>query len=381
MSIPIPYDILRLIWWALIGVLLIGFAVLDGYDLGTAMLLPFVARTDAERRQVRQTIEPNWEGHQVWLVVGAGASFAAWPLLYAASFSGFYVAMLLVLATLILRPVGFNFRDKLESPGWRLFWDRVLAIAGFVPSLVFGVAFGNLLLGVPFGFDSEMRLSYAGTVLDLLNPFGLLAGLVSVAMLAMHGGAWLALKADGVVAERASRIGRLAGLATAVLFALAGLWIAFGIEGYVISGAISHTGPSNPLAKSVTREAGGWLRNYGIHSWLIAAPLLGIVAPILSAASSRPRGSIAALVCSGLGIAGIVATAGVSLFPFLLPSSTHPEASLTVWDSSSSPMTLFIMLIAVLVLLPALLIYTSFAMRVMRGRVHLADVERRSSHY
>jgi cytochrome bd ubiquinol oxidase subunit II len=250
-----------------------------------------------------------------------------------------------------------------------------------VPSLVFGVAFGNLLLGVPFGFDSEMRLSYTGTVLDLLNPFGLLAGLVSVAMLAMHGGAWLALKADGVVAERASRFGRLAGLAAAVLFALAGLWIAFGIEGYVIGGAISQTGPSNPLAKSVTREAGAWLRNYGIHSWLIAAPLLGIVAAILSASLSRPRGSFGAPVCSGAGIAGIVATARVSLFPFLLPSSTHPEGSLTVWDSSSSPMTLFIMLIAVLVLLPAVLIYASFAMRVMRGRVHLADIERRSSHY
>jgi cytochrome d ubiquinol oxidase subunit II len=381
MSIPIPYDILRLIWWAVLGVLLIGFAVLDGYDLGTAMLLPFVARTDAERRQTRETIEPNWEGHQVWLVVGAGASFAAWPLLYAASFSGFYVAMFLVLATLILRPVGFNFRDKLESRGWRLFWDRVLAVTGFVPALVFGVAFGNLLLGVPFGFDSEMRLSYAGTILDLLNPFSLLAGLVSVAMLVMHGGAWLALKADGLVAERASHLGRLAGLGTAVLFALAGIWIAFAIEGYVISGAISHTGPSNPLSKSVTPEAGAWLRNYGIHSWLIAAPVLGILGPILSAALSRPRGSIAALICSGVGIAGIIATAGVSLFPFLLPSSTHREASLTVWDSSSSARTLFITLIAVLALLPAVLIYTSIALRVMRGRVHLADVERRIDHH
>jgi cytochrome bd ubiquinol oxidase subunit II len=345
------------------------------------MLLPLVGRTDAERRQTRATIEPNWEGHQVWLVVGAGASFAAWPLLYATSFSGFYVAMLLVLVTLILRPVGFNFRDKLESPGWRLFWDRVLAIAGFVPALVFGVAFGNLLLGVPFGIDPEMRPGYTGTVIGLLNPFGLLAGLVSVAMLVMHGGAWLALKADGVVAERASRIGRLAGLGTAVLFALAGVWIAYGIEGYVVSGAISHAAPSDPLAKSVTREAGAWLRNYRIHSWLIAAPVLGLLGPILSASLSRPRGSIAALISSGIGIAGIIATAGVSLFPFLLPSSTQPEASLTVWDSSSSQLTLFIMLIAVLVFLPVVLIYTSIALRVMRGRVHLADVERRSDHY
>jgi cytochrome d ubiquinol oxidase subunit II len=378
---PIEYDILRFIWWALLGVLLIGFALLDGYDLGTAMLLPFVARTDAERRQARETIEPHWEGHQVWLVLGGGAAFAAWPLLYAVSFSGFYVAMFLVLVTLILRPVGFTYRDKLESRSWREFWDWALAIGGFVPSLVFGVAFGNLLLGAPFGFDAEMRLNYTGTFLDLLNPFGLVAGLVSVAMLAMHGGAWLALRADGVVAERAARVVRLAGLAAAVLFALAGAWIAFGIEGYVIGGAASHSGPSNPLAKSVTREVGSWLRNYGIHAGLMAAPVLGITGPLLAAVLSRPRGSAAALIASGAGVAGIIATAGVSLFPFLLPSSMHPEASLTVWDASSSPLTLFIMLIVVLVFLPVVLIYTGAVMRLMRGRVHLVDVERRQRHY
>jgi len=378
---PIDYDILRFIWWALLGVLLIGFAILDGYDLGTAMLLPFVARTDAERRQARETIEPHWEGHQVWLILGGGAAFAAWPLLYAVSFSGFYVAMLLVLVTLILRPVGFTFRDKLEGSGWREFWDWALAIAGFVPSLVFGIAFGNLLRGVPFGFDAEMRLSYTGSFLGLLNPFSLLAGLVSVAMLVTHGGAWLALKADGMVAERASEVSRRAGIGTAVLFILAGIWIAFGIDGYVIGGTISHTGPSNPLAKMVVRESGAWMRNYGIHASLIAAPALGITGPLLAAVLSRPRGSLGALIASGLGVAGIVATAGASLFPFLMPSSTHPEASLTVWDASSSARTLFIMLVAVIVFLPVVLIYTGIVLRVMRGRVHLVDVERRESHY
>ncbi len=347
---PISYDLLRLIWWALLGV-------------------------------VRETIEPHWEGHQVWLILGGGAAFAAWPLLYAASFSGFYVAMLLVLVTLILRPAGFTFRDKLQEFRWREFWDWALAVAGIVPSLVFGVAFGNLLLGVPFGFDQELRLSYDGTFLGLLNPFGLLAGLVSVAMLAMHGAVFLAVKADGMVAERASRIVRVAGAATAALFALAGIWIALGIEGYVINGAMNHTGPSNPLTKSVTREAGAWMRNYGIHAALIAAPVLGIVGPLLAAVLSRPRGSVSALVWSGIGVAGIVATAGISLFPFLLPSSTHPEASLTVWDASSSAPTLFIMLISVLVFLPIVLIYTGVVMRLMRGRVHLVDVERRQGHY
>ena len=378
---PLDYDILRFIWWALLGVLLIGFAILDGYDLGAAMLLPFVARTDAERRQAREAIEPHWEGHQVWLILGGGAAFAAWPLLYAASFSGFYIAMLLVLVALILRPVGFTYRDKLESAGWRGFWDWALAIGGFVPSLVFGVAFGNLLLGVPFGFDADMRLSYTGTFFDLLNPFGVLAGLVSVAMLAMHGGAWLSVKADGMVSERSAQVVRVAGLIAAVLFTLAGIWIAFGIQGYVLGGAMSHTGPSNPLLKSVIPETGAWMRNYGIHAGLITAPVLGITGPLLAGVLSRPRGSAAALIASGLGVAGIIATAGVSLFPFLLPSSTHPDASLTVWDASSSPLTLFIMLIVVLVFLPVVLIYTGAVMRLMRGRVHLVDVERRQSHY
>jgi cytochrome d ubiquinol oxidase subunit II len=375
------YDLLRVIWWALLGILLIGFAVLDGYDLGTAMLLPFVGRTDDERRQVRETIEPTWEGHQVWFILGGGAAFAAWPLLYAASFSGFYIAMFLVLLALILRPVGFNFRDKIAGLRWRALWDWTLSIGGFVPSLVFGVAFGNLLLGVPFALDGDLRPDYAGTFFGLLNPFGLLAGLISVAMLVMHGGTWLTLKADGAVAERAARVARPAGLITAGLFALAGLWIAFGIEGYAVSGALDHSGPSNPLAKTVLREAGAWINNYGIHPWLIAAPVLGLAGSAFVSLLTMSRAARAAFVASAVAVAGIIATAGVSLFPFLLPSSTHPSASLTVWDASSSRLTLFIMLVAVVVFLPVVLAYTGFVLRVMRGRVRLADVERHEALY
>jgi cytochrome bd ubiquinol oxidase subunit II len=375
------YDLLRLIWWALLGILLIGFAVLDGYDLGTAMLLPFVGRGDVERRQVRQTIEANWEGHQVWFILGGGASFAAWPLLYATSFSGFYAAMFLVLLGLIVRPVAFNFRDKLVGPRWRSAWDWALAIGGFVPALVFGVAFGNLLLGVPFSLDSDLRPSYGGSLFGLLNPFALLAGLVSVAMLAMHGGAWLTLKADGAVAERAARIARWAGLLAAALFVLAGLWVALGIDGYVVQGAIDHNAPSNPLAKTVLRESGAWLGNYARHRWLILAPAIGIAGPVLAAVLAAGRASLATFLASACGVAGIIATAGVSLFPFLLPSSSQPAASLTVWDASSSRFTLFIMLLSVVVLLPIVLLYTGYALRVMRGRVRLDEVERHGSLY
>jgi len=376
----LAYDLLRFIWWALLGILLIGFAVLDGYDLGAAMLLPFVGKTDGERRQARETIEANWEGHQVWFILGGGAVFAAWPFLYAASFSGFYVAMLLVLLALIVRPVGFAFRDRIPDPRWRSIWDWALAIGGFVPSLVFGVAFGNLLQGVPFDLDQDLRVSYSGNFFGLLNPFGLLAGLLSVAMLAMHGASWLAIKADGDVARRAAAIVQWAGLAATALFALAGLWVAFGIQGYRIEGAISHTAPSNPLGKTVTRAAGAWFSNYGIHPWLVVAPILGLLAPLVAAARIHSR-PLTGFLASAIGVAGIIATAGISLFPFLMPSSTHPGASLTVWDASSSQLTLFIMLICVLIFLPIVLAYTAFALRVMHGRVRLADIERRHGQY
>jgi len=380
-AMPIPYDILRLIWWALLGVLLIGFAVLDGYDLGSAILLPFAGKEDAERRQIRETIEPNWEGHQVWFILGGGAAFAAWPLLYAAAFSTFYLAMFLVLVALILRPVDLNFRGKLPGPGWRNFWDWGLAASGFVAALVFGIAFGNLLLGVPFAFDSDLRVSYGGGFLELLSPFAILAGLVSVAMLTMHGGNWLALKADGPVALRAGRIARFAGLATAVLFALAGWWVAAQLDGYVLGGTVSHIGPANPLGQTVTRMTGAWLDNFRAVHWLAVAPTLGLASCLLAAAIPARRARKTAFLASALGVAGIIATAGIALFPFLMPSSTSPGTSLTVWNASSSAATLSVMLIATAVFLPIVLAYTAFALRVMRGRVRLADVIRRDSSY
>jgi len=155
MAIPLDYEALRIIWWLFQGALLIGFAVTGGYDLGVTMLLPYVARQDIERRVTINAIAPFWEGNQVWLLLGAGAVFAAWPPVYAAAFSGFYIAMFLVLATLILRPVGFDFRNKFADPRWRMFWDYALFAAGLVPSVVFGVAFGNLLRGVPFRIDGD----------------------------------------------------------------------------------------------------------------------------------------------------------------------------------------------------------------------------------
>ena len=365
---------MRLVWWALLGILLIGFAVMDGFDLGTGMLLPFVGKTDDERRVVINTVGPVWEGNQVWFILGGGAIFAAWPTLYAVAFSGFYLAMFLILCALILRPVAFKFRSKVTHPTWRSIWDWALFIAGFVPSLVFGVAFGNVIVGVPFRFDDTMRMTYEGTLFGLLNPFALLCGLVSVAMLTMHGGAWLGMKAAEPVAARAAAIARGAGILMIVLFAGAGLWTAFGIDGYRIAGTLAHDGPSNPLLKQVMRVSGGWMANYRAYPLTIAAPLLALLSTAVTVILLGGRHSIVALLTSGLGVASVIATAGFAVFPFLLPSSIDPKASLTVWDSSSSHHTLVIMLGVTMVFLPIILLYTAWVYRVLRGRVTLAYV-------
>jgi len=381
MHVPVDYEILRLIWWLFLGVLLIGFAVMDGFDLGVATLLPFVARTDTERRIAINTIGPVWDGNQVWLILGGGAVFAAFPPIYAASFSGFYIAMFLVLASLILRPVGFEFRNKVKDTRWRTFWDYALFCGGLVPSLVFGVAFGNLLQGVPFQIDSDMRVLYTGSGLfELLNPFGLLCGLVSVAMLTTHGAVYLTNKADGPVQQRAAGYVRTGALATVGLFILAGVWVALGLKGYAISGHAVTDGPSNPLLKTVTVARGQWLVNYSTYKWMMLAPVLGIVGPLLTRSLIAAKRAGLAFVTSAVGILGIIATAGVSMFPFLMPSDIMPQASLTVWDATSSQMTLFVMLIATLVFLPIVLLYTGFAFRVMRGTVTAKQIEGNSAH-
>lgn len=379
--IPVDYEILRLIWWLFLGVLLIGFAIMDGFDLGVATLLPFVARTDVERRIAINTVGPVWDGNQVWLILGGGAIFAAWPAIYAASFSGFYIAMFLVLATLILRPVGFEFRTKMPSPAWRTFWDYALFAGGLVPSLVFGVAFGNILQGVPFHIDADARVFYEGSGLfELLNPFGLLAGLVSVAMLAMHGGAWLGLKADGPVAVRARAVGRIAALATIVLFALGGVALWLFVDGYAITSAIDPNGPSNPLAKEVALVPGGWFANYAAHPLLLAVPALGFLGAIGAYFGLSTRREGLTFLASKLSVVGIVATVGVSMFPMILPSSVDPRSSLTVFDASSSRATLFNMLVVALVGMPIVVAYTAWVYRVLWGKVDERTIARDADH-
>ena len=377
----LDYESLRLLWWLLLGILLIGIAVMDGFDLGAAILLPFIGRTDMERRIVINTVGPVWEGNQVWLILGGGAIFAAWPALYAVAFSGFYLAMFLLLVSLILRPVGFKFRGKLTDPRWRSFWDWALFAGGLVPALVFGVAVGNALQGVPFRFDETLRLTYEGTLLGLFNPFALLCGVISVLMITMHGAAYLSCKTEGPVLRRAQSTGTVVAALLLVLFIGGGVWAAQ-LNGYVLGDFGGVAGPSNPLNKAVTRLTGALVANYGRQSWMAAAPVVGVAGIIASAILTRTRRHpVLAFVASGLAIAGIVATSGVSLFPFLLPSSSDPVSSLTVWDASSSKLTLGVMTLATGLLLPVVLIYTSWVYRVLRGPVTAETIAAELSSY
>ncbi|SMH28973.1 cytochrome d ubiquinol oxidase subunit II [Mesorhizobium australicum] len=377
----IDYPTLRVIWWVLLGVLLIGFAVMDGFDLGTGTLLPFVAHNDLERRVVINAVGPVWEGNQVWLILGGGAIFAAWPPLYAVSFSGFYLAMFAILFALILRPVAFKYRSKRESAAWRSRWDWALFIGGFVPALVMGVAVGNVLQGVPFHFGSDLRIFYDGTTLfELLNPFGLLCGLLSVAMLVMHGAAWLVLKTTDEVAARARAYGSIAALVTIALFAIGGLWLWAGIDGYRLTSAVFTDGPSNPLAKTVEQGPGIWFENYAAHPWMMVAPALGFGGAALALLLLRLRREVLTLIASALSILGIISTVGLSMFPFILPSSVDPRSSLTVWDASSSHLTLFIMLVVTVIFVPIIVAYTSWVYRVLWGKVDADGIRDGTGH-
>lgn len=362
------YEILRLIWWVLIGVLLVGFAITDGFDMGVGALVPVIGKNDTERRVMINSIAPHWDGNQVWLITAGGALFAAWPMVYATSFSGFYLAMIVTLAALWLRPIGLDYRSKIEDPKWRNTWDICISISGFVPPIIFGVAFGNLLQGVPFQLNEFAMPTYHGSFFGLLNPFGLLCGLVSLFMILMQGATWLQMKTTGPVHVRARNIAQLTGLLTVILFVVAGFWVQ-SIDGYVITSAIDTMGPSNPLNKEVAREAGAWMHNFEQYPLLWAAPAVGLVMPLLAVLASRIEKGGIAFLASSLGNAGVIFTAGFAMFPFVMPSSLMPDHSLTMWDATSSELTLNLMTGVAFVMVPIILGYTTWCYYKMFGRL------------
>lgn len=364
------YEFLRFIWWLLIGVLFIGFAVTDGFDMGVGALLKVVGANDEQRRVMINSIAPHWDGNQVWLITAGGALFAAWPPVYATAFSGFYLAMMLTLAALFLRPIGFDYRSKLDNANWRSNWDWALTAGSAIPPVIFGVAFGNLLQGVPFHFDELLRIHYTGSFFALLNPFALLVGVLSLLMFVSQGAAYLQMKTEGEVLARSRAVGMISGFGAALLFVLAGVWLKSGIDGYVVTSVLDHNAINNAVSKTVEVRADAWFSNYAAYPLLWLAPGLGIAAFALSAVCSKLGKGALAFLLTSLGQVGVILTSGIAMFPFVLPSSANPNHSLTLWDATSSELTLKIMFIVACIFVPLVLAYTIWSYVKMFGRLN-----------
>lgn len=369
-----PYIFLKLAWWVLLIVLFAGIAVMVGMDMGVGAILRYVARDDNERRIVLNVIGPHWDGNQVWFILGGGAIFAAWPTIYATAFSGLYVVMLILLWSMIVRPLGFEYRSKLPSARWRGFWDWCLFVSGFVPMLVFGAAMGNMLQGVPFHFGWNMQSYYTGSFLSLFNPFAILAGLLSVSMAIYQGGTMIMNRAAGPIHDRARRACVTFGLLALGLFTTGGIWTSQ-MNGYVITSGAAAGGAANPLYKTVEVVAGAWFNNFRAFPILWIIPFLTYAALLTGLVMVRGGRSHFAWWLGALSWIGIIGTVFASMFPFMMPSITHPAHSLTVWDASSSLRTLAWMLGAALVFVPIVLAYTSWAFWIMRGKVTEVDSE------
>jgi len=364
----LDYEILRIIWWVLVVVLLIGFSVTDGFDMGVTALLPVAGKKEVERRIMINSIAPHWDGNQVWLLTAGGAIFAAWPIVYSVAFSGFYIALFLVLAALFFRPIGFEYRAKIDNPTWRSVWDWGLFAGGFVPALVFGVAFGNLLQGVPFELNELSQATYTGSFFALLNPFALLCGVLSLAMLMTHGANWLQMKTTEELRDRARSVSQIGAIVTLITFVLAGAWLYFK-EGYVVTSVVDHFAPSSPMNKEVAVETSAWFRNFNEMPILWIFPALAVVAALLNAAFSKANRCGFAFFFSALTMTGVIITAAVSMFPFVMPSSSHPEQSLLMWDATSSELTLTLMFFLALIFVTISLCYTIWSYTKMFGRL------------
>lgn len=330
---------LQVIWFALIAVLFMGFFFLEGFDYGVGMLLPFLGRDDDERRAIINTIGPVWDANEVWMITAGGAMFAAFPHWYATLFSGFYLALFLMLLALILRGVAFEYRSKRPSAAWRNFWDWAIFTGSAVPAFLWGVAIANLVRGVPI----DAHMEYVGSFFDLLSPYALLGGAAAVSLFLLHGANFLVLKLDGLLGERAHRVAYLWGaVATATLLLF-------------VAGLYRYTS-------------------------LFADRLIPGVVPLVAAVSLvsvrfllQARHAAWAFWMGGLAIVSSVATVFMGLFPNVMPSSLDPAWSLTIYNASASDYTLRVMTIVAFIFTPLVLIYQGWSYWVFRGRVRVGD--------
>ncbi len=333
---------LNTVWFVLLAVLLIGYGILDGFDLGAGILSLF-SRSDDEKRIFLNAVGPVWDGNEVWLLTGGGAMFAAFPHVYASVFSGFYLAFMLLLLALILRAVSFEFRSKLDDPRWRKVWDLSFGLGSLVPALLYGVALGNILRGIPI----DEHGVFQGNFFTLLNPYAVLVGLVTLVFFTMHGAIWMAMKSEGALQARmAAWIDRS--------------WIAF-VAVYVLATLVSVLFQSHLFA--------------GIFSkplfYVFALVLVAAIAYLKLAAG---RGAyLRAFLASATTLLAMSGLVGVSLFPRLVPSSLDAAYTLTIYNASSTPRTLTVMLVIALIGMPVVIGYTAYIYWVFRGKVELDE--------
>lgn len=368
------YESIRLIWWLFIGIVAIAFALTEGFDFGVSTLLPFIGKTDVERRVIINTVGATWEGNQVWLILLGGAIFAIWPAVYATLFSGLYVAMLLVLFSLFFRPAGFDYRSKIEDPRWRNAWDWCLFLGGTLPPVLFGVLVGNLILGLPFHLDQDLRTFYDGSFWGLLSPFALLCGVIGLLTTSFHGALFLKWRTEDQIHERSTAAVAILGPLLLAGLAAATLWVFLGIDRPEITQMAGTAAPSNPLHKTVIADGASWMQHFLAHPWMWLAPVLGFAGITLAWWLGKGRATMTAFLASSIGITGIALTVGFGLFPFLLISTTDPRSSLTLWDASSSHNTLLLAFWITVIFLPIVLLYTRWVYKIIWGSVTEASV-------
>ncbi|NLE23285.1 MAG: cytochrome d ubiquinol oxidase subunit II [Actinobacteria bacterium] len=333
------------IWFFLIAFLLTGYVILDGFDLGAGVLYPFLGRSEEDMAVIRASIGPVWDGNEVWLITGAGAIFAAFPMVYAMTFSGFYLAIMLVLFGLILRAVSLEFRHRDTS--WKAVWDGALFVGSLVPALLVGVALGNVIRGVPM----DAQGNYIGTFLDLLNPYSLLVGVTGLALIVQHGAAWLAVKSEGTLHARALAWRRASFWTCAVLAVATSIATIVGVS---------------RASDLVLGRWAGWL--------FIAVAVVGILYTVLQ--MYRKGGELKSFLGSALVIIGLAGIAAVGNFPDMVPARGTPEAtSLTVERAASGDLTLLVMLIIALLFVPLVLIYTAIIYRTFWGKTKAGDAD------
>ncbi len=327
---------LNILWFLLIVVLFVGFFFLEGFDFGVGMLLPFLGKTDTERRMIISTIGPFWDGNEVWLLTAGGAMFAAFPNWYATMFSGFYLALLLMLVALIVRGVAFEFRNRDPRPAWRSFWDWMIFIGSLLPGLLWGVALANLIEGVPI----DAHMNYTGGFFNLLNPFALLGGIAFVSIFLLHGAIFLALKSEDILLARAQKIARTIWLPAVILIA------AFVASGYFVTSVFNRLGVDPgiaPLGAGMALLVSGWLIRSNHFGW--------------------------AFLMTGVTIVLSATTIALALFPNVMISSLNPAWNLTIYTASSSPYTLTVMSIIALTLVPFVLAYQIWNYWIFRQRI------------